>query len=80
MSSFTGINQFDGGDDMTDDDEEDYPDVGSIPQFDGAGDLIELDTPAKTTPNPRVSGGASGLTGTVDLFLDFSFCFGFGSL
>ena len=81
-SSFNGINQFDGGDDVTDDDDDDGPDpgilqpvvmcdVGSIPQFDGAGDLIELDTPAKTTPTPPVPGGTSVLTGIGCLYFGF---------
>ena len=85
FSGVPGINQFDGGDDITDDDiddggpdPEDFPpvvmcDVCSIPQFDGAGDLIELDAPAKTTPTPTppVPGGASVLTGIGCLYFMF---------
>ena len=77
VSSFTGVNQFDGGDDVTDDDdgcdiEIVHPvisDVDSIPQFDGAGDLIELDTPVKTTATPLAPGGTNVLTGTVCLLV-----------
>ena len=82
VSSFDGINQFDGGDDVTDDDDDDrdlgivqpnvMSDYGSIPQFDGAGDLIELDTPPKTTTTPLAPGGTSVLTGIVYLY--FSVC------
>ena len=80
VSSFDGVNQFDGGDDVTDDDDDDrdveivHPvvsDVDSIPQFDGAGDLIELDTPVKTTTTPLAPGGTSVLTGIVCLYFRF---------
>ena len=77
VSSFSGVNQFDGGDDITDDDDESdvrivqpvLSGADSIPQFDGAGDLIELDTPVKTTATPLAPGGANVLTGTVCLLV-----------